>query len=114
MIDVVLVAGDDDTGGGVQRLLELDGDVQVVGVVRSLEEAEEGSWGNAVVVAGPGIVESADNFVRISTGHRQLVVLTPGLARTDRRTGVIEVAMELTGATLRAAVRKAADDSEGS
>lgn len=111
MIDVVLVANDDETGVGLQRLLEQDGDVRVVGRVASLEEAEDERWVDALAVVGPGTVDSSENFVWVSTNRSRLILLTPGVASTERPNGVIEVAMELTGQTLRAAVRKAAAEA---
>jgi hypothetical protein len=114
MIDVVLVANDDETGAGLQRLLEQEGDVRVVSRVSTLEEAEDEQWKDLLVVVGPGTVESPDRFVWISTNHRRLILLTPAVARTKRHNGVIEVAMELSGKTLRSAVRKAAAERSGS
>lgn len=114
MIDVVLVANDDETGVGIQRLLERDGDVRVVGRARSLQELEDERWSDALVVVGPGMIESADRFVWISTDRRRMILLTAGVTRFERHDGVIEVAMELTGKTLRAAVRKADGESAGS
>ncbi|MGA7269587.1 MAG: hypothetical protein WB239_00805 [Acidimicrobiia bacterium] len=114
MIDVVLVANDAETGVGLQRLLEQEGDVRVVGRVRTLEEADEERWKDFLVVVGPGMVESADRLVWVSSNHRRLILLTPAVSRAQRHNGVIEVAMELTGKTLRSAVRKAAAEAHGS
>lgn len=114
MIDVVLVANDGETGVGLQRLLEEDGDVRVVGRLPTLEEADAEQWKDFLVVVGPGVVESADRVAWISTNHRRLILLTPAVSRAERHNGVIEVAMELTGRKLRSAVRKASAEAHGS
>ncbi len=112
MIEVVLVVQDDEMGKGMQRLLEQDGDVRVVGRVATVEEAN--AWDDALVVVGPGMIDAPDEFVWVSVSQRRLILLTSRVARAERCDGVIEVALELTGESLRTAVREAAAKPSGS
>ncbi len=104
-----MVTPSEVVGRGLRRLLEREGDIEVIATLPSLEDLDRtlGAHGEAAVVIGPGTHPSPADWRRIVriNGRPRAVLLAavPGRHRHPR--GVVEVPMELSGAGLRRAVR---------
>lgn len=112
MIETLVVTSSDTVGRGLQRLLEVDGDIEVVATLATVD-ALDGALEHhalATVVLGPGARPNIDQWQRIirRNGSCRAIVLAavPGRHRHPR--GVVEVPMELSGDGLRQAVRACA------
>jgi DNA-binding NarL/FixJ family response regulator len=112
MIEALVVTSSETVGRGLQRLLESDGDIEVVATLATVD-ALDGALAHhaqAAVVLGPGARPSTDQWQRIirRNGSSRAIVLAavPGRHRHPR--GVVEVPMELSGDGLRQAVRTCA------
>lgn len=111
MIEVVVVAPDGEITAGLRRLIENNGDMHVVESVPTLPDLQRVFDGHhsadpLVVVIGPGVDPPADWWRGIGDGDRHIVVMSAVPGRDGLPDGVVEAAMELTGRSLRAAVRK--------
>ena len=91
---------------GFRRLLEKDGDITMVAHYPSLRQAARGAdrYPQSVFVIGPGAEVTSAAWDRAPLSRSVVVTPTPRDGRFPR--GVTEIPMELTGNTLRAAIRK--------
>jgi hypothetical protein len=91
---------------GFRRLLEKDGDITMVAQYPSLTQATRGAdrYPHGVFVIGPGAEVTSAGWDGAPLSRSVVVTPTPSDGRYPR--GVIEIPMELTGNTLRAAIRK--------
>jgi len=109
MIEALVVTSSESVGQGLQRLLESEGDIEVVATLPTVE-ALGGALDRhhqAAVILRPGACPSIEEWQRIigRNGRCRAIVLAavPGRYRHPR--GVVEVPMELSGIGLRHAVR---------
>lgn len=111
VIDLVLVVGARELARGIRRLLESEGDIRVVADLESLDPGSLEAF-NSIVVVGPGVDPDQDSLAALASRGMPVVMLAP--VPEARGNGVTEVAMELSGQALRAAVRQAVNDRPGS
>lgn len=104
-----MVTSSESVGRGLQRLLESEGDIEVVATLPTVDALDVAldRHHQAAVILGPGARPSTDQWQRIirHNGRCRAIVLAavPGRHRHPR--GVVEVPMELSGVGLRRAVR---------
>lgn len=109
MIDVVVIAAEPEVREGLQRLLEVEGDIRVVSALPDLEGRVRALPTGSVVVMAPGIrLRLAGWEMLLGPEFHGVVVLTavPGWRRYPAP--VVQVPMELRGERLRGAVRRQA------
>jgi hypothetical protein len=109
MIKVVAVVANGAVGRGFCRLLEMDGDIEVVSSAESLPTVDVHACRHdkLIVVVGPNIPFGG----KPDTWDGLDVILVSPIPKPGRLPGVTEVPMELTGSAMRALIRRLAAGS---
>lgn len=109
MIKVVAVVAYGAVGRGFCRLLEMDGDIEVVSAAESLSTVDVHACRHdkLIVVVGPNIPFAG----KPDTWDGLDVILLSPNPIPGRLPDVTEVPMELTGSTMRAVIRRFAAGS---
>lgn len=111
MIEAVLVADVRSMAAGIQRLLESEGDIGVTAVYSSVGAvlAADPAPDAAVLVIGPDVKLASGEWsglaAAVDAGRVLLLSPSPGWRKAPAE--VVEVPMELSGRSLRLAVRQA-------